>query len=747
MFRKILKINIVFLFLAILSNAEVIKDIKVEGNKRISSDTIKVLGSVTVNDVISSSNLNEILKNLYETNFFSDVSLNFSNNVLKITVKENPIIQTIEISGIKNKGLLEQISDSLKLREKTSFVESIFKEDLKLVKNSLKISGYYFVEVDTSLIKNDNNTIDLVYNFDLGEKAHIGKISFIGNKIYKDRKLRNIIVSEESRFWKFISSKKFLNQSNIKFDKKLLKNYYRDNGYYKAKIIDGYAKYLDTNQFEVIYNIEAGKKYYFNNFNLDLPADFNKENFNDILDLFTNLKGEKYSYTQIEKILDEIDKISERDQYEFIDADITETIVQSNKIDFLIKVGETEKVYVEKINIFGNNITEESFIRNQLIVDEGDAFNKILQTRSMNRLRSKNIFESVNYSVKDGSSDNKKIVEINVVEKPTGEIFAGAGVGTSGASLSLGISENNYLGTGTKLDTSFTVGEDTFTGLLKITKPNYKYSDNSLNTTIESTKVDKLTKFGYDTRKNGFEIGTSYEQFKNFYFSPSISNYHEKIDTNNKASTNLQKQEGTYLTSNFLYSLVYDLRNRSYQPTAGQYMSFSQELPLYTSDDYSIVNGFNVTKYFEPKEDMIGALSLYLKSVNSINNKDVRISNRLNLPERRLRGFESGKIGPTDEGNYVGGNYAMAINYSSTIPQILPSMQNADFKFFVDIGNVWGIDYSSTLNDSNKIRSSIGFSADWYTPIGPLTFSFANPISKANTDKTETFRFNIGTSF
>ena len=746
MFLKILIINFIVLCSSFIASAEIVKKIQIEGNKRISPETIKVLSSVSKNIDINKDDLNVILKNLYETDFFSDVSVTLNENILTISVKENPVIQTITVKGIKKESLKETIQENFILKEKNSFIEDTFKSNLQDIKNSLKNTGFYFVNIDTSIIRNDNNTIDLIYDFDLGKKAHIGKISFIGDKVYKNKKLRNVIVSEESKIWKFISNKKFLNQSNINFDKRLLLNFYKNEGYYNANVVDGYAKYLDSNQFEVIYNIEAGNKFYFNNFIFNLPPDFDKKNFVGILNLFKQLKGEKYSINRIEEILNEIDKITELDQYEFINADVSESIVDINKLDFVINIEETKKVYVEKINIFGNNITQEKFIRNQFIVDEGDPFNKILQTRSMNNLRSTNIFESVDYKVKEGSNDNKKIIDISVVEKSTGEIFAGAGIGTSGGTVSFGIKENNYLGTGTKLDTSLSIGQDTFTGSVNIRRPNFRYSDNSLNTLLESTKIDKLTKFGYDTRKNGLEIGTSYEQYKDFYFSPSISTYHEKLNTNNKASANLKKQSGTYLSTDFKYSAVLDKRNKSYQTTSGHYFRFTQEVPLYTSNDYSFVNGFDYKKYFEPLDGIIGNLSLYGKAINSLNNKDVRVSKRLNLSEKKLRGFESGKVGPVDEGNFVGGNYVMALNYATKIP-LLPTLQSADFKFFLDFANVWGVDYSSIIDDSNKIRSSFGVSADWFTPIGPLTFSLANPITKATTDKTETFRFNIGTSF
>ena len=165
------------------------------------------------------------------------------------------------------------------------------------------------------------------------------------------------------------------------------------------------------------------------------------------------------------------------------------------------------------------------------------------------------------------------------------------------------------------------------------------------------------------------------------------------------------------------------------------------------TDDGSLVNTFEHNRYRKFADEMIGRIGIYLQTANSITNKDVRISKRTYLPQSKLRGFVPGKIGPIDGTDFIGGNYAAAINLSTDLPFILPTVQSADFKFFFDAANVWGIDYSSTIDDSNKIRSATGVSVDWFTPIGPLSFSFSEDITSASTDKPESFRFNIGTTF
>ena len=746
MFNKIIKFNLLFFLFIQVSFAEVVNNIEIKGNERISKETIAVFGSFKVGDNLNPNDLNRILKDLYSTNFFNDVKISLDQNVLKIVVNENPIIQSIFIEGIKKKDIKEELLKTLKLKEKSSYVETLVEQDANNLKNILKQTGFYFVELTTKLKKNNNNTVDIIYDIDLGEKANIKKIIFTGDKKFKDRKLRNIITSEESKIWKFLSSKQYLDQNRIELDVRLLTNFYKNKGFYNAKISSFSAEFLDTNNFNLNFNIESGKKFFFNNLNLVLPTDYKETNFKDILKTMNKLKGSPYSLTKIEDILSEIDKIALSKQYEFISADIDEVVINETSLDFNILIKETDKFYVERINILGNSVTEESVIRNTFLVDEGDAFNEILHNKTINTLKSKNLFKTVTTETTEGSSANQKILNIRVEEKPTGEISAGAGIGTGGGSLGFSVKENNYMGRGTKLNSSINVSKNSLRGAISLTVPNYNYTDKALTSSVSSIQTDNLSDYGYKSSKTGFSVGTYYEQYEDIYFSPSISSFVESLETDTKASASLKKQEGNYFDTSFDYGIVYDKRNQSFQPSDGFKSSFFQSVPL-ISENYSLINGYTFSAYHELLDDMIGSVSIYTRMITSLNDKDVRISDRLQIPSNRLRGFQSGKIGPIDGGDYVGGNYASAFNLSTTLPYILPSLQNVDFKLFFDAANVWGVDYSDEINDSSKIRSSTGLAVDWFTPIGPLNFSLSQPITKKVTDKTQSFRFNLGTTF
>ena len=745
--KKLLFIFVTF-FLVNFSSvyAAIIDEVEVKNNIRISKETIVTYGDIKLNKNFESKDINDILKNLYNTNFFKDIKIEIDNNKIIITVEENKLVQNVFIEGIKSKSLKKSILENLFSKNKAPFLIYKLREDVNRITTSLNNNGYYFAKVTSTTVDNENNTINLFLNIDLGEKAKIDKIEFIGDKKIKDRTLRNVIVSEENKFWKFISQKVYLNESLISRDKRLLKNFYLNKGYYDIKIITTSVNYYNNSSFKLTYKIDSGPKYTVNSAKLILPNNYDIVNFEDVNLALLKLVNKTYSFNRISKVVKEIDKVSLLREYDFINAEVNETTIANNKIDIVFKIKESENLYVERINILGNNVTQENVIRNSLEIDEGDPFNELLNAKSINNLKSLNIFKSVNFDTEKGENVNTKIVNINVEEKPTGEITLGAGFGTDGGTIGFSVSENNFLGKNIKLTTSLRTTETSLTGGFQIINPNFNYSNKSLITNIESSNIDKLADNGYKTTKTGFSVGTRYEQYENTYFSPSISTYFEDVTTSTKASTSLKSQSGNYFENVFNYSLDFDKRNQRFQTSDGTRTIFSQSIPLY-SEEYALSNTLQSDKWIKFKDSIIANVGIYGSMINSLNDQDVRISDRLNLPRNKLKGFKFGGIGPVDAGDYVGGNYAASINFDTTLPMILPSAENMDFRYFIDVANIWGVDYSSTIDDSNTIRSSTGVTIDWFTPIGPLNFSFAQDLTKATTDKTESFQFNLGTTF
>ncbi len=742
---KIIKILIIFFIFSGLSSAnETVNQIIINGNQRISDETIKIYGDIELKKNINENEINKILKNLYSTNFFENVDVSFSNNILKIELKEYPVINQLILIGEKNSRIKKQIKKIISLKEKRSFIKSKLSNDLETIKNLYSSLGYNFPKVEAKIKDIDENNLDLIIDIEKGKESKIASIKFIGDKKIKDKRLKDIIASEEYKFWKFISRNTKFNKNLVELDVRLLKNYYKSLGYYDISINSNSAEILKSGDVNLVYSIEAGTRYVIKKISTNLDPTFDNEIFLGLNKEYKKFIGEYYSPFKIQKLLESIDELIEKNNLQFVEHNVEE-ILEGENIAIKFNIFEGDKVLVERINVIGNNITNESVIRGELLLDEGDPFTQIKLDKSVAKIRSRNIFKSATSKVSSGSENNLKIININVEEKPTGEISAGAGIGTNGGSFGISISENNWLGEGKRLKFELEIDQESLAGDLQYSDPNYNFLGNKISYNLFSKNNDKPDQ-GFENTLVGFGVNTSFEQYKNTYTNLGISASYDDLQTLSSASTALKKQSGEFTELSGSYGFSYDTRNRTFMPTSGAITSFKQSFPFF-ADKRSISNTLSSSLYKTITEDVIGASKFYFSAINGLEDEDVRISKRTFLSTKRLRGFEKGKIGPKDGKDHVGGNFASAINFEANLPNILPEDTNTDVSVFLDFGNVWGVDYDSTIDDSNKIRSSTGVALNWSSPIGPMTFILSQNLSKANTDETESFNFNLGTTF
>ena len=748
MFYKV-KIIYYFFFLILLPlnlnlKAEVLDRIIINGNKRVSDETIILYGKIKIKEDINEQKVNEIISNLNSTNFFEDINVELKNKTLILNLKEYPILNQILIVGEPSKKLSEEIKKNLTLKEKSSFIKSYLVKDVDIIKKLYSSAGYNFVKVETKVNRINDEKFDLMIEIDRGKKTKISSIKFIGDKKIKDKKLRDIIASEEDRFWKFISRNTNFNQRLIDLDVRLLKNFYKSIGYYDVTISSNSAEINDQENINLIYSIDAGTRYTIDKITTNVDPVFNNELFFPLKKSYEKLIGKYYSPFEIKNILEDIDEIIDKNNLQFVEHNVEEEVLEKT-ISIKFNIFEGKRELVERINITGNNITNESVIRAELLLDEGDPFTTLNLNKSVSKLKARRIFRSVTPEVLEGSRKNLKLININVEEMPTGEISAGAGIGTEGGSFEASISENNWLGEGKKLDFNISTDSESLSGTINYTDPNYNFLGNSLNYFVSSTENDKPDQ-GYENTLFAAGINTSFEQFKDIYTNLGVSVSHDDLTTLDSASANLKKQSGSFSELLGSYGITKDTRNRAFMPTSGSIVSFNQSLPIF-ADKQAISNTFRATKYKSITNDVVGAGKLYLSAINGMGEDDVRISKRKSLSSKRLRGFERNKVGPVDGSDHIGGNYVAALNFEATLPNLLPEAYKTDVGLFLDFGNVWGVDYDDSIDESNEIRSSTGLAASWLSPIGPLSFVFSTNLSKADTDKTESFNFNLGTTF
>ena len=309
-----------------------------------------------------------------------------------------------------------------------------------------------------------------------------------------------------------------------------------------------------------------------------------------------------------------------------------------------------------------------------------------------------------------------------------------------------GVKENNYLGKGLEVDVNSTISSESFKGVFKVNNPNYKNTDKSISAALLAQEIDRLKSGGYNTNNNGFEVGTKFDYLEDFYLGLSTSSFYEDIEAGSKASSLQKKQAGGYWDTFINLDLNQDKRNQKFKTSDGYISNYNVSVPI-ISDTNTLTNTYVYKLFGEIYENNVSSITLFIQSANSITNDNIKLSERLTIPAKRLRGFERGKVGPKDGTDFIGGNYVTSLNINSSLPYFFPNVQTIDVSMFFDAANIWGVDYDDNLSDGSKIRSSIGIGVDWFTPVGPLNFSLTEALSKTDTDIEESFRFNIGTTF
>ena len=741
-------IRYIIIFFIILTNitfAE-IKKINIVGNARVSSATIESLVDKKIIN-IDTIYINNLTKKIYDTDFFSDVKISFNQDVLTINVAENPIVNFFYVNGVKDSDL-DQVNKIITLKENSIFSSSKLKKDIEATREFLNASGYYQASITPEVIKIDNNQINLIINIDKKEISKIKNIYFIGNKYFSNSQLMDVITSTEDGWWKIFSTSA-LSEQRIEYDKQLLKDFYRSKSFYDAQIESAFASIDKNNKFTLTYSINSGKKYKFGDYDLKVSGLVLKdEDINEIKNISNKLlKNEFYSPLTIDKINKQITVFLENKKFNNFEINIQDLKVTDDKINIIVQLNEGQKSLVNKINVKGNTITEEKVIRDNLIISEGDQLNSTKLKKSIDNVKSKQLFSKVDYKIEDSDKKNFKDLNLFVKEQPTGNISAGVGYGTNGGLFEASINERNFLGQGINLNFTGRLSSDVIRGEFSFVDPNYKNSNKELAASLFS-EVDDYQNSGYENKRAGTRIATKYEIYEDIFFRPNLGVQFDKLEVTGNASSLLRSRQGDFITTSLGYNFLYDQRDSKFSPTSGSIIYFDQNIATFFSDIPTIQTGVGATYYKELfSEKFIGSAKARLANVTAFNDKDVKLSDRIFASASDLRGFEQRGVGPVDSGDHIGGNNLATLSLKSTFPNPIPENLRATTFLFLDMGNVWGADYSSSISDSSKLRTSTGIALDLMSPIGPLSFTYSIPLSKASTDKEQNFLFNIGSSF
>jgi len=722
-----------------------IKKVNIVGNARVNSTTIESLVDKKINN-IDSIYINNLTKKIYDTDFFADVKVSFNQDILTITVSENPIINFFYINGVKDSDL-DQVNNIIKLKENNIFSSSKLKKDIEATREFFSASGYYQANIVPEIIKIDNNQINLIINIDKKEISKIKNIYFIGNKYFSSSQLLEVVSSSEDAWWKLFSSSA-LSEQKIEYDKQLLKDFYKNKGFFDVQIESAFANLDKNNNFLLTFSINSGKKYKFGDFDLKkIGVSYEDKVINEIKIISSKLlENQIYSTEIINKLNKQVTNYLESKKYNNFEIDIQE-LKKEDKINIAFQISDGQKVLINKININGNSITEEKVIRDNMLLTEGDYLNLTKAKKSVDNIKAKQLFSKVEYKIENAEKKDFKDFNLFVKEQPTGSITAGLGYGTNGAIFEAGINERNFLGQGINLNFNGRLSTEKISGVFSYNDPNFKNTSKELAMSLYSEK-DEYKNAGYDNKRVGTNLSTRYEIYEDIYFRPNIGIQYDSLDITGTVSNLLSSRQGDTLTSSVGYVFSVDKRDSKFNPTSGTVFYFSQDIDTLISDIHAFKTSIAGTVYKELINDkFIGSAKARLANSTAINNKDIKISDRLFSSSSDLRGFEPRGVGPVDINDHIGGNNLATLSFKSTFPNPIPDSLRSTTYLFLDIGNVWGVDYSDTILSSSKIRSTTGIALDFISPIGPLSFTYSIPISKASTDKEQNFLFNIGSSF
>ena len=722
-----------------------IKEIKVEGIQRISYDTVLSYGDLSIQKLYSEDLSNNAIKKLYDTQLFSDISIKYLDNILTINVKENPTINLVLFEGNKSKKDEDLVSE-IKLKERSVFSRSRVKEDVKRLLELYQRSGRLSAKIDPSVELLDNNRINLIFKIDEAKVSNVSKITIIGNKEFTDREIRKVMTTKTPSLLRFWSKGGNYDPDRIEYDKQLIDDFYNENGFVNFVFTSSIAQLVDSNKFEIILAVSEGEKHNFGS--IKVITKLNKLN-NEILENYlSSNEGKTFNSDIVKESVNYIKDNAAAFGFTFIKIDPKLTVNDLTKtVDITFDINEGPKVYVNRINIDGNTRTIDKVIRRNFSFSEGDAYNKYSVNYAKDKIKSLNYFEKVEINEERVANTDKLNLNVNVVEKNTGSATLGAGYGsTNGSTLTAGLTESNFLGKGQKVNVSTSFASTQTLYDISITEPYFANKDLSVRTDIYS-KFEDPTNVKYETETigAGFVLGFPLSSSNRIALKYSLLTTETKADADATAYENLLS--GTDTVSIIGYNLSIDKRNSPYKPTSGSIFTIEQNLAGVGGTSNYLQNKVSYKQYKALSKRFTGAFKSEIGSINGYSGKYAPVDSMFNIGGKKLRGFKSGKVGPQLSTSYTGGNYYYLLTTETNFDLPIDEYDISS-SLFLDVGSVWGLDdrYGS-IDDSHKLRSSVGININWDSAIGPINFILAEPVMSEPNDTTDKFSFDIGYNF
>ena len=743
----------------LLSSTEsfLVKKIVISGSQRIEQSTILSYFGIREGLPFNRYDLDRGIKALFATGFFADIKAKpvpspSGGAILQLQVTENPIINKIAFEGNRNLSD-EDLSKEVDISSRSVFtrpkIESVTQRLLQIYRRS----GRYAAKVEPKVIVLEDNRVNIVFEIAEGNETHIKAIDFVGNGIFTDPVLQDVIKTSEKRWWNPFSSNEKYDPDRVAFDKELLRRFYVSQGYADFQVNSVIAERTpDGDNFYLTFTLTEGEKYKFG----EIEVTSSLAEAADLEPEVTTVAGDTYDADAVENSIDNIvSKLGDKG-FAFVDVKPKFDRNHSDRtIDVSYNVEMGPRVYVERINIKGNSRTLDEVVRREFRLAEGDAYSTSKLSRSEQRVRNLGFFESVNVTQQQGSAPDQTVIDVKVQEQSTGEISIGGGFSsTDGALAEFGIKESNLLGRGQELRLNASLATKRQQFNVGFTEPYFLDREISAGFDIFKTRTDFSSESSFDRDSLGGAIRLGYKVSE--HTKHNMHYRFERIGINNidaDASRFIKDQEGTNSSSLIGHNITWDTRNNRFETTEGSYLRFGQDFAGLGGDSRYIRHEIKGAHFWPIAPQWTFSLTGtggHLLGWDA--DRDIRINERFFIGGKQLRGFSRSGIGPrdTDTRDALGGNMYYTATAETTFPIGLPDDLGFLGAAFIDVGDLWDLDVNGSrvgISDANTPRVAVGLGLAWRSPFGPIRVDFAKALIKEDEDETQIFNFSFGTRF
>ncbi|WP_338069530.1 outer membrane protein assembly factor BamA [Allostella humosa] len=727
-----------------------IQEVRIEGTQRIEPETVRSYMSVQPGDQFDSQAIDRSLKALFATNLFADVNLRRDGNALIVRISENPIINRIAFEG--NRRITNEIlTAEVQLKPRTVYTRTKIQNDVKRILDVYRRSGRFAATVEPKVIQREQNRVDLVFEIDEGTLTGIRRVNFVGNQKYSDGRLREVIQTKETRWWRFLTSDDSYDPDRLTFDRELLRKFYLSEGYADFRVVSSVAELTpDREGFVVTVTVDEGDKYKYGK--VEVVSQLRDLDPESVRGLVAAVEGRDYNADQVETTITRLtDAIGNRG-YAFVDVRPQITRDREKKeIGVTFEIQEGPRVFVERIDIVGNVRTLDKVVRREFQLVEGDAFNAAKLRRSRQRVRDLGYFKKVEMTNVPGATPDRTVVTVEVEEQSTGEIAFGAGFSTSNGVLGdVSLRERNLLGRGQDLRIGFSLSERSQEVDLSFTEP--YFLDRNLSAGFDVFRIvrDLQDESSYDESITGISLRSGFQLSEHLRQTVRYTLRQDEIKSvPSTASRFIKELEGSSIASIVGTTLTYDRRDSRMDPTDGYYVTLATDLAGLGGDRHFLKPKLSAGYYFPISLPWVLSVRGEVGHIVSFDD-EVRLTDRYFIGGDNCRGFRNSGVGPRDTGtkDALGGNTYYTATTELTFPLGLPQEFGLAGRVFGDACSLWNSDSKGDdVADKNSIRFATGIGLSWKSPLGPIRLDFAVPVLKEDSDRTENFRVSFGTRF